>query len=134
MVRERFRIQTVLRLASLPTDMATQYTELLSVLDWLMHNEKWHSIYYEEFIAQFDALMQVDKALLDAYYTVLVKPELEGLNRENSLLLYDLTKLYPYKAENLFEAPRFYFVVKSKKQRLACDQRRSSHGSVQNRI
>ena len=102
----------------MPTDMATQYTELLSVLDWLMHNEKWHSIYYEEFIAQFDALMQVDKALLDAYYTVLVKPELEGLNRENSSLLYDLTKLYPYKAENLFEAPDFTLLLNQRSSAL----------------
>lgn len=113
-----FAYKRYCELASLPTDMATQYTELLSVLDWLMHNEKWHSIYYEEFIAQFDALMQVDKALLDAYYTVLVKPELEGLNRENSSLLYDLTKLYPYKAENLFEAPDFTLLLNQRSSAL----------------
>lgn len=101
--KEDFKYEMFCELAAFPAEIAAQYAETLEILNWLVHDDKWYSRYAEEYLAKCSALVQLDKALLDAYYRELAEPELQGMLAQDSSMHWNLVNLYPYTAETQSE-------------------------------
>ena len=81
-------------LADLPTQIISQYTTLLTVLNWMMHDEKWYDYYAKEYITTFRELIQADQELINMYYARLLKPEMDAMEEQDRAWYRELTGRY----------------------------------------
>lgn len=96
-----FSAEEFSELADLPTQITSQYTTLLMVLDWMMHDAKWYERYAQEYISMFRQLVQADQELINMYYARLLKPEVDAMEEEDRVWYRELTGRY-----GDFEAPQ----------------------------
>lgn len=107
-----------LNLAYIPAEIGVPYSEYLSVMDWLLSEDRWKNPYAKEFYDGLIKLVETDMEWINVSYAKTIAPELSQMEKEDPERYRQLKILYPGSMPALSDASASIDEMKEQRSKL----------------